>query len=436
MEIGMGKDYEVSGLPASGRQGEDQKSGFYAALIFFVWPLLALITAFRNYDSSWGKNILWAFVAFYGMSFAIGAESQNSDIVRYVAEVDYLHGIQMSIGDAVDYYLQSGEIDVLRTFIAIVVSRFTENQAVLTFIYGTIFGFFFSRNIWYLLERLKGKIRPVTILLIICFFLVIPFWNITTFRMWTAAHIFIYGLLPFLFERKWSGAFIASLSILVHFAFLIPVGILFAYIIFGNRLMIYFGLFIATFFVTEIDLEVFNTFIESYAPEIVQERTSGYRSEDYVESFREGTGPTRVWYAVWYGRALKWAVLAFLVILFVKGRKFFAENKNWLRLFSFTLLFYSVANIFSTLPSGGRYIAVANLIALALITLYIQNREEETGMRQLIIAATPALLLFVIVSVRLGLYSISATSILGNPIISLFFSDEHISMNDVMKMII
>jgi hypothetical protein len=415
----------------------DEKSGFYAGILFFVWPLLAVVSAFRNYNSNWGKNILWAFIAFYGFSFAIGAESQESDIVRYVAEVEYLHGIDMTVTDALRYYMQSGEVDILRTFIAVLLSRITDSQAVLTLVYGIIFGFFFSRNIWYVLDRLEDRIKPITMLLLVCFFLVIPIWNITTFRMWTAAHIFIYGLLPFLFEGKKQGIIIASSAIFVHFALLVPIAIMFSYLLFGNRLGLYFAFFLATFFISEINLSAFNNIIESYAPEIIQDRTSSYRSETKVEEFREGeTQESRVWYAIWYGRALKWSIMGFLVVLFLKGRSFFKKNNEWLNLFSFTLLFYGVANLFSSLPSGARFIAIANLLALALIILYIQNRKQEVVMERFVWGATPALLLFIIVAFRIGLYSMSATAIFGNPVIAMFFIGEHISLNDVMKMIL
>ncbi len=409
--------------------------GFYSAILFLVWPFLALISAFINYRSSWAKNILWAFVAFYGLAFAIGAESQGKDIIRYAAQIEYLHGMPMTLNDMVNYFMQNAKIDFLDTIIDLVVSRFTASQSVLTLVYGIIFGFFFSRNMWFVLERFKGKIRPITILLFSCFFLVIPFWYINGFRMWTATHIFIYGLFLFLFEKKWRGAFIASLSILVHFAFLVPVGVLFGYLLLGNRLIIYFVFFITTFFISEINLEAFNNIVETYAPEIVQEQTAGYRASGYVESYRQNTETNMVWYAVWYRRALNWAIMGFLVILFWRGRTFFQEHERWLRLFSFTLLFFGVANIMSSLPSGGRYITVAVLPALALIVMYVQNRKRERGMRQFIYLSTPALLLFVMVAVRIGLFSLSPTVLLGNPIVALFLTGEFISLNDVMNMI-
>lgn len=436
MNVEMINENNASELSIAGKKYEDEKSGFYAGIIFFIWPLLSLILAFKDYRSNWGKNILWAFVAFYGLAFAIGTQSENSDIVRYVDEVEYLHGMGMSLNDAVEYYSESEEIDILRTFIAVTVSRFTDNQMVLTLIYGIIFGFFYSRNVWYVLQRLQGNMRLLTVLLFACFFLVIPMWNITTFRMWTAAHIFIYGVMPYLFEGKRRGVLIATLAILVHFSFIMPLMVLYAYMIAGNRVVLYFIFFIATLFVSEINLEVFNDFVESYAPEVIQERTSGYRNENYVESYREGGTSNVVWYAAWYARALKWAVMGFLIFLFIRGRQFFAHHENWLRMFSFILLFYGAANLLSSLPSGARFVSIANVLALALIILYIQNIEGQQMRDKAFIFSAPLLLLFLIVSVRMALYSLSATAILGNPVIAVFFNEDQISLNDVLLMLI
>ena len=262
-------------------------------------------------------------------------------------------------------------------------------------------------------------------------------WFITTFRMWTAAHIFIYGALLYLFDGKWRGVIIASLAVLVHYSFLVPVGVLYAYILFGNRLIVYFTFFVATFFFSQINLNTFNNVVNSYAPEIIQERTSGYRSEQNVETLREDSGDdNRVWYAETFGKALSWSVAGFLILLFVRGRKFFSDHKKWMSLFCFVLLFYGVANIFSSLPSGARFVTIANTIALALIVLYMQNKQDKKALRQILFVSTPFLLLFIIVSVRMALYSLSATAVMGNPFIAFFFNEGHISLNDVLKMII
>ena len=415
----------------------ERSNSLQAVGLFLVWPFLSLASAFQNYKEAWAKNIFWAFCTFYGFSFAIGSESSSSDIVRYVAELQSLHGMPMTFSMAVDYFSKSGEVDVLRTLIAVVLSRFTDSQPILTGLYGFIFGYFFSRNIWFLLERLKGNLQFVTILLVLCFFLVNPIWNINGFRMWTATHIFLFGALPYLYEGRKYGIIIASSSILVHFSYILPLAVLIGYSLLGNRVTTYFIFFISTFFLSEINASTFNNIIEGYMPEIIQDRTSGYRSAEKIEAFRESS-PTqnKNWYAVLYGKALSWSIMGFLTILFLKGREFIEEHKSWLRLFCFTLLYYGVANLMGSIPSGQRFLVVANLLALSLIILYVQNVPYERTMRYFVQVAIPALLLFIIVAVRVGFYSLSPTVLLGNPVIAFITMGENISMNDFMRMIL
>src|SRR5699024_5421742 len=298
-------------------------------------------------------NVFWAFCAFYGFTFAIESGT-GADIVRYVSSYQAMYGHPMTVGQVTKYFLQSGEIDVLRLLISYVLSRFTDSQSMLTLVYGGIFGYFLFRNIWLLLERMKGELLAISLLLLTCFLLVNPIWQINGFRMWTAVHVFLYCLLPYLFDGKKRGIRISVLSILVHFSMLVPVGVLAGYMLLGNRLNIFFIFFLVTFFVSEIDISAVNTFMENYAPEILQERTDSYRSETVIEA--DASEPeTRNWYIVWHRRALGWSVTGFLVLLFWKGRRFFKENNGWACLFSFTLLFYGVANLLSHLPSGGRF---------------------------------------------------------------------------------
>jgi len=414
---------------------DNNKESFYALGLFLVWPFLAAASALKNYKKSWAKNTFWAFCAFYGFGFAIGSETSGSDIVRYAARVEYLHSLNMSFADMVQYFSESVQIDMLHIIIGLMVAPFTGSQPVLTMVYGIVFGFFFSRNLWYVLDRLEGKLLPVTVILFSCFLLVLPIWQINGFRMWTATHIFLYGLLPYLCEGKKNGVWIACTSILVHFSFIVPVLVLFGYMISGNRLTLYYGFFISTFFISEIDIGTFNQFAEAYLPDVFQEKSESYRREGQVEGFREAERSGQ-WYANWYRPALHWVLMGFLTVLYFRGRDFFESNRAWLNLFCFTLIFYGVANLFSSIPSGSRFLILAALCALALIVLYIQNQPSDKVMQWYIYAASPAIFLFLIVSVRVGLYATSATILLGNPIIAFFTAGDNISLNDVMRMIL
>ncbi|CAN5459443.1 hypothetical protein BH23BAC3_BH23BAC3_34660 [soil metagenome] len=417
----------------------NSKQGFYAFILYLIWPFLAAVTAFANYRKPWAKNIFWLFCIFYGLTFAIGAESEGSDINSYVNQYQELHQERnLTFARSVEYYRNSGEIDVVRTSIAVILSRFTDSQPVLTLVYAIIFGFFFSRNMWYIMERLQGKLLPITILLLVCFFLVNPIWKINGFRMWAAAHVFLYGLLPYLCEGKTRYLWVSVLSLAFHFAMLVPLGILLGYIVAGNRLNLYFGIFLFTMFFAEINLGAFNQMMEAYAPEILQERTSSYRMEgpDRPGMAVAQEESSRRWYAVWNSRALRYAVMTLMIGIFITGREHFRKNRHWMNLFCFALAFYAAANVLSSLSSGSRFYNIANLCALPLIILYIQNVPQEKIMKRLGLLVSPGFLLFAIVGIRSSLYSMSATSILGNPVVAYFMFEEFMSMNDFLRMLL
>lgn len=385
---------------------------------------------------------MWAFVVYYGFTFAIAKENSDTDIIRYIDDLHELYGKSLNFGQMIDLFKESGEVDILRTIIAIVVSRFTESVQVLTAVYGFIFGFFFSRNLWYIADNIRGKIRGVNLMLIATFFLVDPFWNLNGFRFNTAILIFLYGILPYLFEGKKSKLIWCFLSVLVHFSFLFPVAITVFYILVGNRKTVFFVFFIISIFVSNINVAEFNTFLEANVPEVFVERSKNYRDEDRVDEFRQteegtfeteqGTKVVKNWYAIYYIKALYFSIMGILVGLYIFGTRVFAANERLLSGYCFNLLLFGFGNFMISLPSGERFLMIAAMSSLALIIFYLQSQSYEKNVNKLTLIASPAILLYIIVSFRGGLYSISVNTVIGNPVLVLF-TDYNLSLNDLIK---
>ena len=405
-------------------------------LLFFIYPFFSLYVAFKNYTRPYAKNIFWAFCVFYGFTFAIGSENVTSDISRYLEELQYLHTQYfMSISDAIIYFKQSGEIDMLNTAIAFLLSRFTDSLPMLTMIYALIFGFFLSRNIWYVFKFLEGKISLLTKLLLLGLILIIPIWFINGFRMWTAFHVFMYGLLPFIFENKKNNFFFIFLSFLIHFSFAIPITVFFFYWIVGNRINLFFLLFIISSFVSEINVNFFNNYFEIFLPEVVLERTYAYRNEQSVKKVRElrEKSTNTVWYLKWKGKLLRWSFYLLIIYFYLFSDPRIKEKFYWKRLFSINLLFFTLANIISNLPSGGRFVNLYLYLSFIMAIMYLNQIKNDYKFRFLIQLLSPAFILFIVVSIRIGFYSTSLTAILGNPFLALLGAGNTISLNDLIK---
>lgn len=407
----------------------------YHWLFFIVQPFFTLIHCLVHYRNAASKNILWAFTVFFSMTIAVGIESQESDITSYMADMTTMSNYDWSWNELFSYYKDSGEIDVFRIFFSYLLSRFTDNGYILLIFFGIIYGYFFSRNMWFIIDKLKRNLNYKSIILLTCLFLMIPIWNLGGFRFWVGAHAFIYGLLPYLFYKKKKSLIWCFITpFLFHYAYVIPLGILIIYMVFGNRLKAYFIFFALSLIIGEINISQFNAVLESYAPRAFVERSSSYRNEDKVETLRTGENiENNTWYIRHLSKFIHWPLYVFLCIVFRESNKKPANEKGIFQLLCFVFLFYGFANIFSTIPSGGRYLAIAGLIALSFLTLYFQNFKTSTIMNRAFIVATPFLLIFIIVKIRTSWFLLSMMTLIGNPFIALFNIGDNISINDIIK---
>ena len=392
-------------------------------IIFLLWPFFALVYAFRNYKAIWAKDIIWFFVIFYGFTMTVHDVGETTmDANRYKSKFVEMAGKDVSFQEITSTFYDAEEqsLDILETIIIFSLSRVTNNPQVLFAVFGLIFGYFYSRNIWYLVNRVDRKIIWENIPILLTFAFIVSFSSINGFRFWTATHMFLYGALPFLFEGKKKILWISALSVLMHFSFMFPLVILGIYILAGNRTIFYFILFILTFFIKELDITAIGNFLTNNLPDIFLPKVKTYTNIDYAEGLAADFEKVN-WYVQIYGDALKWSVTAFLVVIFFTGRKYLSKHINLKNLFSFTLLLSSVSNILSLVPSGGRFLSLSNLFAVAFIFFYVQYAPRGKAIRRLIIVAIPALALFTIVSIRIAFDTMGVLSVFGNPFLSLVF---------------
>lgn len=402
--------------------------------VFFLFsPFLAVLYSFKNYKHSFAKNIIWAFTVFYGYTFVFFNDEMDStrykqwfldNVSNKLTFTDFL-GTLFST----DNVAKGINIDILEPVLSYVVSLFTNDYRFLFAAYGFIVGYFYSRNLWYVLQRIDFKLKPLLLPLVVAFALIAPIWDLNGFRFCAATHIFLYGALPYLFEGKKKGLIICLLSITVHFSFVFPAAILLIYMIVGNRFFIFYMLFISSMFVKEINIENLNQLIASNFPEVFQMRTSGYTSSERSQELKEEGNVGLNWYVRGHENVLKWLIIVFISIIFFRGKDFVQHHKDLLRLICFTLLLYACANVASLVPSGGRFIALSNLFALAFIILYVQNGPKETVITKLIPLAVPLLWLFIIVRMRMSLDTFGVSTVLGNPIVIMFFRGDTALIN-------
>ena len=404
-------------------------------LLFFINPFISMILSFINYTKPYAKNIFWAFCIFYGFTFAIGKESTGSDINRYIEQLHFFYeNYDFTISELIVFFKESGEIDVFNLIITYFLSKFTNTQEVLTMVYAIFFGFFYSRNIWYVLGFLEGKLDILLKILLVALVLIVPIWYINGIRMYLAFHVFFYGLLSFIIENKKSKLFFLYISFLIHFSYLIPIIIFLMYRAFGNRLNIYFFIFIISLFVSQLNINALNSNLEKFVPQRINERTEAYRAESSIEAKNiKRNSNNKRWYLKWHGIAIRWSLYIVLTYLYLFGNQLIKKSLVWQKLLSFSLIFFSLSNVLMNLPSGGRFFVFAYFLILILGIKYLYENYQDLKFRNLITFLTPAFLLFIIVSIRMGFYTFSLTTLIGNPLIAILSTGNNISLNDLIK---
>lgn len=377
-------------------------------------------------------NILWAFITFYGLTFSIGSDTTDSDINRYIS---WFHNMRSSGMDFKDLtallYVDKDYADVLQPVLTFMVSRLTDNAAYLTAAFGFVFGYFYSRNLGFVIKRLDIQSSTYIYILLLCFALVAPIWLINGFRFWTATHIFFYSAFLYIVEKRKLYIILLCSTIFVHFSFIVPVFSFLLYIVLGDRPKLFFYAMLISLFVTQLNIEFLTNIINTYLPSTFAERSSGYVDEDKIEKIAN-TVDTRNLYAVLYLSVLKWIVIAYLVYIYSKGVKLFKNDKALYSLFSFVLYFYAVSNVLTAIPSGGRFTRLANLFALAFVIIYLSNVLNDRGFKKLFNFSIPLLLVFLITTIRIGLSSIGVVTIAGNPLTALFVPSD-VALIDLIK---
>lgn len=412
-----------------------------ALLITLLFPFAGLIMSLANWRKSWAKNIFWLACIYMGAVQIFQPEGtmlgSGRDAGRYVMDLIDMHDNVQTYSEVASTFFDGRTNDIFQPTLTFLVSRFTDNGHVLFFFLAIIFGFFYSRNVWYVLEKLPDRIPNGMWLLIASLFLVCPIWAINGFRMWTALHIFIYGALPFALEGKKDKLVWSFLSILVHSSFIIVVVILGIYFLLAKQitrsswmLTTLFVFYIVTLTIKTINISAIAEIVGNYLPDYYDYRIGAYMSDEAAELRKEASARQSAYIGI-LSNMKYWANQVFIILSYVNT----IRNKNiskWLiPLFSSALLFYGFANIASLVPSGGRFVSVAQMLMVPVFLLNFTHFPitKEKWLLDLALFFLAIALLF---DIRQGLDYYGITLIMGN-FITMFFFESNVPLMNFIK---
>ena len=396
---------------------KSNQNSLYSAILFFVWPFLTVIISLYNYKEKWAKNIVMLFISYFAYTRAL-PEKGYSDVLSYKWKFEAM--AEMGFSQLISSLFKDGNPELFTQFIQFLVSRFTTDYKIFFLIYGLIFGYFYSRNLWFLLGRVKTKMNYILILVFILILMNTPFWNVAGSRWMFALQIFLFGIIQYSFKNKTIGMLFIFSTVFVHLSYVIPIGVFALFLILGNRLNTYFILFVISVFFSNLkggDLREQSSLL----PKVYQERVEGYTKESYIEN-RKDSFKKANWYVGFHKKPLQFSIIALIVILFVFYRDIIVVDKNLYNFFNFSLLFSGVANLIAPFSSAGRFLMLSAALIL-VITFLISINDKTTKISTFLKLATPFLLIFIIVSLRKGLDATSILTLFGNPIMAILIDE-------------
>ncbi|MDD2983069.1 MAG: EpsG family protein [Crocinitomicaceae bacterium] len=393
---------------------------------FLLWlfnPFFSAIYLLKNFKDTKKVGPYLLLSVFFGISFIVS--TTGGDSKTYADELKHYHQHNLTFSELqTNLYSEEGtKLDVYQPVITWIVSLISDNTKVLFVIFSIVFGYFYFKSL-ILIRTYLGI--PLTGLVLTVFLLLAftnPIWNINGVRMWTAVMMFFYGVLVVTLNNDKKGWWFLVLPIFIHFSILIALVLFLIHnLIPVNRKKIMFGIFIATFFLGELNLEVIGDYF-SQLPGFTQSR-SGYLNLEYAEGLKDAE-LNMSFEQVLIEQLGKYSILLMAVLMvFNFGFKKNVVDKKFDIFLTMGLLFASFSNIASSLPSGGRFLVVSNLILYTAFLLYLNQKSEIPFFLKKILILS--LIVIIAFNIRMGLNYIGVFFFIGNPIINWFIEDSPI----------
>jgi nitrogen fixation-related uncharacterized protein len=306
------------------------------------------------------------------------------------------------------------------------VAQFTNNYHFLLLSYGVFFGYFFSRNIAYMYEHSTGDLKKGYIWLTLSVTFVIPIWNMNGFDFWTASLVFIYVMLPVIYEKKYSRIVFLVFCPLIHFSFYFMIAISLMFFLIKSFEKIIVVVFILSFFITGVDNSQFD-FLLGYFPDIITERT-----EVYINSSKSNTG----------GNILRFANLIYSLGLYYVFYKSYTTNKSYIdskgnlkQMYLFVFYIIAVFNVLSLIPSVGRFLLIGQTFLFITLFFILNNKDFENYHKLYLDIKKIRIILILYWTLLIFRYLfpiVGIGSILSNPFLVQFFIDDDYVIGNIL----
>lgn len=346
--------------------------------MFFILPVIGFIFSLFNFRSKTTALIYVGFAMLFG--YSISFSNSSADSFRYALAFANFDNT-LNYNKIVDLY-QAGELrDLYRLLLFYFTSLFTSNPKVMYAVAGLVYGIL---SYWclslFVRERGPGW-DNYTLILSVIFFTYISISGINSFRFNTGALLFFYSTYRLIIKRDTLWIIGVLLTPFIHYGFIAIVPVVLIYSLVGrwfysvdgvSKLLYFFFIltFVVSWFLGTNSINIgFLSQSEALSGAVGSrlEYINSHEVAEIVDNREESS--TFVAFQKYFSHAVK--LYVFVVILYLRNLfgRFKGDKTRYTRLFAFVLFFYSVSFIASSIPSGGRFLSIAHLFLIILLSM-------------------------------------------------------------------
>ena len=418
---------------------------FYLWIIFLISPFFAFLIALKKGFNTYYQPIILGFSFLFGYSVFFW----GGDILRYAATYEIVKNYSWSDfwfilshrfdAEALSRYpanLVNRKPDIYALVLQFFVSRFAESNrlffALVSLIYTKFFLMFLN------MVYTKLEIRPKKVLhyvFIVFLIVIIPFYvGVTGIRFWTALFLFIYFVLRYFDTPKFKFIILSGLSLLIHYSFFVPFTILVLFHVvpvkrFTAKILVAFSLLV--FFVSSTtsimnSIEDVLYFTEGTT---IEGEVQGYTNEELLDQRKERNS-TNNWYVSLRSDSLFYVLILFMSLEFFGILKL-NDTDFTRRLYPLLVLFFCLTLLTYHLGSLGRFKNIFYLLTFARYVLIFPGNINVFLFRLMGYILIPVLILYILVTFRVGLYFVDSYLIINNSI-GVFFLNSSESISEFL----
>lgn len=328
--------------------------------IFFssmTLPVFLLVQAWKTSDWRYKHWLLTAFVTVYGATIAIYYDpaGEGSDGVRHLSLV-YDHYVGMGFGQFLSdlwhtLTFQVASHNGIRDPYKHIVSYLTGSVLGMPWLFFTfiafVYGYFFTGSLLQIFRQFKWRhVNYIVLAFAALLLLVKNIEGVNTVRTWTGLWMLVYACLRYYDTRKSRYIALMLLPPFIHFGYWIMVLPALAVLAFGNRPLLYAGLFVASSFTTFLEPQVVTQALSE--TEAGARSVSGYYRESQAAAQEVFSGVLQEgnrWYLAAQKAGLqKWGLNVLIYTLIASGVYFNCMRHRQKALFSIGLLTLTLSN--------------------------------------------------------------------------------------------